>query len=214
MIRAFIIASAPMMRAGLQAMLTTTEIQVVGEAAVPARIIAAIPDIDVLVVADEKILEEVATTIRSIPDAATIAIVALSNNDEYPASILHSLALGGWSIVPPDVSPAGLQAAIVTAIQGFVTFPAPLAERILGQLGRRVPVEAMHIDAPDEPLTSREREVLEMLSRGLSNKMIARRLSISEHTVKFHVSSIYTKLGAASRTDAVSRGVRRGLITL
>jgi DNA-binding NarL/FixJ family response regulator len=53
-----------------------------------------------------------------------------------------------------------------------------------------------------------------MLSRGLSNKMIARRLTISEHTVKFHVSSIYTKLGAASRTDAVSRGVRRGLITL
>jgi DNA-binding NarL/FixJ family response regulator len=72
----------------------------------------------------------------------------------------------------------------------------------------------MNIDSPEEPLTLREREVLEMLSRGLSNKMIARRLSISEHTVKFHVSSIYTKLGAASRTDAVSRGVRRGLITL
>jgi DNA-binding CsgD family transcriptional regulator len=72
------------------------------------------------------------------------------------------------------------------------------------------------IDAvlPDEALTSREREVLELLSQGLPNKLIARRLQISEHTVKFHVSSIYAKLGATSRTDAVSRGVRRGLITL
>ncbi|HKF38435.1 MAG TPA: LuxR C-terminal-related transcriptional regulator [Ktedonobacteraceae bacterium] len=52
------------------------------------------------------------------------------------------------------------------------------------------------------------------MSRGLPNKLIARRLQISEHTVKFHVSSIYAKLGATSRTDAVSRGVRRGLITL
>jgi DNA-binding NarL/FixJ family response regulator len=67
---------------------------------------------------------------------------------------------------------------------------------------------------PDEALTTREREVLELLSRGLPNKLIARRLQISEHTVKFHVSSIYAKLGASSRTDAVSRGVRRGLITL
>ena len=65
-----------------------------------------------------------------------------------------------------------------------------------------------------EALTAREREVLELLSRGLPNKLIARRLQISEHTVKFHVSSIYAKLGASSRTDAVSRGVRRGLITL
>jgi DNA-binding NarL/FixJ family response regulator len=67
---------------------------------------------------------------------------------------------------------------------------------------------------PNEALTAREREVLELLSRGLPNKLIARRLQISEHTVKFHVSSIYAKLGASSRTDAVSRGVRRGFITL
>lgn len=70
------------------------------------------------------------------------------------------------------------------------------------------------VSLPDEALTAREREVLELLSRGLPNKLIARRLQISEHTVKFHVSSIYAKLGATSRTDAVSRGVRRGLITL
>ena len=65
-----------------------------------------------------------------------------------------------------------------------------------------------------EPLTRREVEVLELLAEGLPNKAIAARLQISDQTVKFHVSSICGKLGAANRTDAVRRGVRRGLITL
>ena len=65
-----------------------------------------------------------------------------------------------------------------------------------------------------EPLTPREIEVLELLAEGLPNKAIAARLSISDQTVKFHVSSICGKLGAANRTDAVRRGVRRGLIAL
>ena len=63
-----------------------------------------------------------------------------------------------------------------------------------------------------EPLTPREQEVLGMLAEGLLNKEIAGRLKISEHTVKFHISSIMGKLGAASRTEAVTRGIRRGLV--
>jgi DNA-binding NarL/FixJ family response regulator len=69
-------------------------------------------------------------------------------------------------------------------------------------------------DAFDEPLTAREVQVLELLAEGLPNKIIAQRLGISDQTVKFHVSSISGKLGAANRTDAVRRAVRRGLITL
>jgi DNA-binding NarL/FixJ family response regulator len=65
-----------------------------------------------------------------------------------------------------------------------------------------------------EPLTARETEVLELLTHGLSNKAIAGRLSISDQTVKFHVASICGKLGASNRTDAVRRGLRRGLTTL
>ena len=65
-----------------------------------------------------------------------------------------------------------------------------------------------------EPLTSREIQVLELLAEGLPNKAIAARLGISDQTVKFHVASISGKLGAANRTDAVRRAVRRGLITL
>src|SRR5919201_4733198 len=69
-------------------------------------------------------------------------------------------------------------------------------------------------EAFEEPLTPREVEVLELLAEGLPNKAIAARLHISDQTVKFHVSSISGKLGAANRTDAVRRAVRRGLITL
>jgi two-component system, NarL family, response regulator YdfI len=65
-----------------------------------------------------------------------------------------------------------------------------------------------------EALTPRELEVLEVLGQGLSNRAIASLLAISEHTVKFHVSSIFSKLGAENRTDAVRRGVRLGLIVL
>src|SRR5262245_32791249 len=66
----------------------------------------------------------------------------------------------------------------------------------------------------EEPLTPREIQVLELLAEGLPNKAIAERLHISDQTVKFHVSSISGKLGAANRTDAVGRAVRRGLVTL
>jgi len=66
----------------------------------------------------------------------------------------------------------------------------------------------------EESLTPREIQVLELLAEGLPNKAIAERLQISDQTVKFHVSSISGKLGAANRTDAVRRAVRRGLITL
>jgi DNA-binding NarL/FixJ family response regulator len=66
----------------------------------------------------------------------------------------------------------------------------------------------------DEPLTAREIQVLELLAEGLPNKSIAARLGISDQTVKFHVSAIYGKLGAANRTDAVRKAVGRGLVTL
>jgi DNA-binding NarL/FixJ family response regulator len=79
---------------------------------------------------------------------------------------------------------------------------------------------AKHISSEREPdgivetLTQRETQVLQLLSQGLANKQIALSLEISEHTVKFHVSSIYAKLGVTNRTEAVRQGVRHGLIVL
>ena len=78
-----------------------------------------------------------------------------------------------------------------------------------------IPNEGEHDeDIGPERLTPREIEVLQLIADGLSNKSIAARLGISDQTVKFHVSSIYGKLGAVNRTDAVRRAVRRGLLTL
>jgi ATP/maltotriose-dependent transcriptional regulator MalT len=70
------------------------------------------------------------------------------------------------------------------------------------------------LEVPDEPLTPREHDVLELVAEGLSNKAIGARLGISDQTVKFHVASICGKLGVANRTEAVRRALRRGLITL
>jgi DNA-binding NarL/FixJ family response regulator len=78
------------------------------------------------------------------------------------------------------------------------------------------PLLATRVDEPPpiEPLTPRELEVIALLAEGLPNKAIAARLNISDQTVKFHVASIYGKLGAANRTDAVRRALRRGIVTL
>nr|WP_242043558.1 response regulator transcription factor [Leptolyngbya sp. FACHB-671] len=72
--------------------------------------------------------------------------------------------------------------------------------------------EPVHSEDLDAPLTPREVEVLQLLATGLGNKAIARQLNISEHTVKFHISSIFSKLNASSRTEAVTLGMRQGLI--
>jgi DNA-binding NarL/FixJ family response regulator len=210
MIRVYIIAPTPAMRVGLRTILATGEMQVVGEASTTAEFTTGLAEIDVVVVAEEELLESLH---RTVAERSTPALVVLSNNNNRLMSTLNALSPNGWGVVPPDASAAQLQTAVLAAAQGLITIPATLVEQMLGQ---RTAIQLSDIDtaSQDEALTTREREVLELLSRGLPNKLIARRLQISEHTVKFHVSSIYTKLGATSRTDAVSRGVRRGLITL
>jgi len=87
------------------------------------------------------------------------------------------------------------------------------ADAILEAVAGHEPTDDFDDPAP-EHLTAREVEVLELIAEGLSNKAIATRLGISDQTVKFHASSIQGKLGAANRTDAVRRAVRRGLVTL
>ena len=212
MIRVFVVAPTPMMIAGLRAMLTTTEIEVVGAAASFAEINIELelPAIDVIVV-DYLLLDEVVRDVRAMTNDGRIALVVLTNNDERPLTMLRNLSLRGWGLVPVGATSVELQAAVTAVAQGFVVLPVAFSEQFTEQ---RPAVGTLNLSSSEEALTNREREVLELLSQGLSNKLIARRLQISEHTVKFHISSISTKLGASSRTDAVSRGIRRGLITL
>ncbi len=206
--RVFIVAPTPMMQAGLHALLTSSDIQIVGMSAVPDAFREVAADIDVIVVADELQLAEVS---HALANTRMVALVVLTNNEERTLPHLRALDLRGWGMVPLDAPATQLQAAVMAAAQGLITLPRVQAQRLY----ERQPVaEAINIEEPDESLTIREREVLELVGQGLSNKLIARQLQISEHTVKFHVSSISSKLGAASRTDAVRRGLRHGLITL
>ncbi len=122
------------------------------------------------------------------------------------------------------VGSADERAALRTQIDGtmevageFATLPAARASDIdadailIASHGRDLDEGD---EALNEPLTPREVQVVELLAEGLPNKAIAARLGISDQTVKFHLASISGKLGAANRTDAVRRAVRRGLITL
>jgi DNA-binding NarL/FixJ family response regulator len=202
--RVFLVAPTPFARVGLRSLLESTEVTaevlVVGEA--DSVVELAPPEADVLVVAGDEPLEEAA---RAVAEEGTQAILLLSEDDRS-MPLLREVAPRGWGIISPDAPPEELSAAIIAVAQGLVVLPRSLTGRLLrGQ-------EA--VEEPAEPLTAREREVLGLLGRGLSNKMIARDLRISEHTVKFHVSSIYAKLGAASRTEAVGLGARLGLISL
>jgi DNA-binding NarL/FixJ family response regulator len=202
--RVLVVAPTPFSRAGLRSILESAEVGadvlVVGEADSVVELVP--PGADVVVVAGDDPLEEAA---RAVAEEGTQAILLLSEDDRS-VPVLREFAPRGWGVVSPDAPPEELSAAIVAVIQGLVVLPRALTGRLLR--GQEV------VEELSEPLTAREREVLGLLGQGLSNKMIARDLQISEHTVKFHVSSIYAKLGAASRTEAVGLGARLGLISL
>ena len=204
MIRVFVAAPTGALRLGLRARLDGPGIDVVGAGPTPD---GAPSDVDVVVIGDAELLRVGA---GALAEAGTRAVVALAD-DERPARTLRGMPLRGWAIVSRDAPADELRAATTAAAHGFTVLPAWLAARLLPARGMG-PGEGL--DDRPEPLTPREREVLELLGQGLSNRQIAERLGISEHTAKFHVASVSGKLGASSRTEAVSRGVRRGLITL
>ena len=122
----------------------------------------------------------------------------------------EGLRAGIRSVLPRDVTPDQLIAAVQAAAAGLVVLHPSETDALFP----RASPEQQSIMELAEPLTRREREVLQMLASGLGNKEIAARLNISEHTAKFHVASILGKLGAGSRTEAVALGIRRGLVLL
>lgn len=212
----FVVAPVPFARAGLRSMLEDPEmgdgVQVVGEAGSLVEAGPELSEADVVVVAaagDEFVEETARTVAELVAEEGTQAILLLSEDDRLlPA--LRSLAPRGWGVVSLDAPPEEVWAAVAAVARGLVVLPRSLTERLL----QGPAVFGGAVEELVEPLTAREREVLGLLGQGLSNKMIARDLHISEHTAKFHVSSIYTKLGASSRAEAVSLGARHGLISL
>ncbi len=203
--RAFVVAPAPVTRAGLRSMLANaegTDVRVVGEASSPTDS-SELSEADVVLLANEELLEEASF---AVAEDGTQALVLISDEDNA-VSRLRAMQLRGWGVVPPDAPPEELAAAVAAAGQGLIVLPKAVTERLLHE-------PAASAEELSETLTAREREVLDLLGHGLSNKLIGRELHISEHTVKFHISSLYAKLGVNNRAEAVSRGARYGLISL
>lgn len=201
-----VLAASPVIRAGLATLLAEAggfEVEPVGELSLSTLELSRT---EVILVADEALLGEAATVLGADSDASQ-AVVVLSE-DGYAAARLRALPLRGWGVLPSDAPPEELEAAVSAAARGLVVISAPLADELLD------PSEEREFEEAPEPLTVREGEVLGLLARGLSNKMISRELRISEHTVKFHLSSLYAKLDAGNRAEAVSRGARYGFISL
>jgi two-component system, NarL family, nitrate/nitrite response regulator NarL len=136
--------------------------------------------------------------------SAGIPIVALAADAEQAGRAWRS---GLRSVLTRTAPEESLAHALSAASLGLWVLDPDLFERA-------IPIRIEAAGAADEPLTVRETEVLSLLAQGLANKEIARRLNITEHTVKFHINSIMGKLGVQSRTEAVVRATRLGLVML
>ncbi|WP_135228041.1 helix-turn-helix transcriptional regulator [Deinococcus fonticola] len=123
------------------------------------------------------------------------------------ANLLPDLLEGGWAALDSGATPAELVAGVLGAAAGLVVLPPT-------QVPPAIHDDELNFDDLDVSLTPREREVLALLSEGLSNKRAAKTLGVSESTVKFHAQAIYSKLGVQSRAAAVSRGIQLGLVSV
>lgn len=192
MIRVALAATAtPLVRAGLEGMLRgEADIELVtGDEDAPDAIVAMLDSDDELPA-----------------EAGSIPMVILADHPR-PAWVVDALRAGVRSILPADCTREELTAAVRAAAAGLIVLHPQDSHPLLA-------AAPVGVQSLPETLTARETEVLRMLADGLSNKEIAARLEISEHTVKFHVASLMGKLNASSRTEAVTIGLRHGLILL
>jgi NarL family two-component system response regulator YdfI len=212
MIQVLVLVDSAVVRAGLQAMLresgrvdpVSADIQLADLTRVAFLRFRLQPD----VVLAEISANRLPLLGQRVDDKSSIPFVLLMD-DVSRSELLRAIHAGARAVLPRDAEPPEILVAIEAAAAGLAAFgpdefdllvPASSAER--------------NHEPSLEALSAREIEVLALMAQGLANKNIADRLSISEHTVKFHVSSILSKLGAASRTEAVTRGFKDGLIVI
>jgi NarL family two-component system response regulator YdfI len=211
-IRVLIAADALLVRAGLEALLKESAgVEVVGS--IPsAQLARQVVDLrpDVVVLEWERHDEGLSpSSLAAFGDEPRGPEFVLLTDETHAAWVAEALRAGARAVLPRDATAEELEAAITAAAAGLVAIHPETANSLLNT----APATASAARTP-QSLTPREVEVLRMLAEGLGNKEIAWQLGISEHTVKFHVGSIFTKLDATSRTEAVMIGVRLGLIII
>ena len=206
LIQAAILAPTLAVRVGLRTLLDVNQsIHIVAETADPTNLENVWLDLDVVILQDQESLEGLESLLRSFETQPGVLWIS---DDLQAVQVLRALPLPAWGLLSSEASSEELIAALHAIYQGLIV--APLTR-----------LDSLWIENPDskadelvEQLTPREAEILELLAHGLANKQIALYLEISEHTVKFHISSIYAKLGATNRMEAVRMGLQLGLITL
>ena len=213
MIRVIIAAESALARRGIEQLLRGPGVEIVASMAPLSSLDEAEePDSADLIIATAE-PPHFAATLQKLADAdlfRDLPVVLLAEILD-PQTTAQALRMGARAVLPAELPRAQLLAALEAVSRGFVVAMPVAAETIVA--ASQIPASAIGEELL-EPLTPREQEVLRMLALGLANKEIAARLNISEHTVKFHVAAILGKLGAASRTEAVALGIRRGLILL
>jgi len=161
----------------------------------PAVVVLALPS------------EAAARALEALRGVASVEAVVLLSSDPAGAFTPQARRLGVRAVLPEDATAVELEGAIVAARAGLIALHPDA-------LKTSAEARAAEPRGGAVSLTPRELEILEMMAEGMSNRTIATRLGISSQTVKFHVASILAKLGAGSRTEAVTFGVRHGLIAL
>jgi two-component system nitrate/nitrite response regulator NarL len=201
-----IVADDPLARAGLATLLTdqpgcTVTGQVPGETDLATALAAYRPDVVVWDLGwdPDSALERLADLGEAGPP-----VVALLPDETYTSD---ARTAGARGFLLREVTAESLVTALMAVAQGLMVLDPALADTL-------TPARDLAPEPLIEELTPRELEVLRLLAEGLPNKAIAHRLGISEHTVKFHVNAIMSKLGAQSRTEAAVRATRMGLIIL
>lgn len=229
LITVFIVATSAIARAGLESVLQIDERFIVAGSA--ADISAALPafsnyqttDVLLINIEREKDFNDLLTLLGDNPEETNLpATVTLfppeMQNSEYTVRALQN---GTRGVLPIDASANEIVATVAAAANNLISFLPETLENILSFFAEEdapdTLIESKREVFPDEiveTLTAREAEILELLADGASNKSIAYQLNISEHTVKFHVASIFAKLGVSTRTEAVTQALKRGLILL
>ncbi len=206
-IHLLITAPFPAVRAGLRSLVECDpEIKVVAESASPVEWGSHFPHFDAILIAP---IAPLTGDLRAMLNEKAPAIPVLFLLSQ-PLSALPDLGGRAWGALPFSASSAQIILAIRSLVEGlWIARPDLLPAAFTHGASAADPP-----DAPIEPLTQRESDVLQCLAFGYTNKETARQLKISVQTVKYHISSIYTKLNVANRTEAVRVGVRLGWVNL
>jgi DNA-binding NarL/FixJ family response regulator len=205
-----IIAPSEVIRAGLEAVVSSDPDLAVVASSPDESLLDGQEDVnvDVLLLVSLRHTEEALSSITSLSEQLNVPVVVLTDGFDigWAGAALRS---GARAILSSEATSAEILSAIEAVSLGLVVLPGAVGDALLTE----GPAQVHSLPVGEvQKLTPREMEILGMIAEGLGNKEIAWRLDISEHTVKFHIGSIFTKLGAHSRTEAVTIGVRRGLI--